>query len=864
MDTKEIQNENTAEPSSVIHRRKRQHIERICPDIASARRRHREEAADTEEPKDSAPEEAVQDAEKEKAPAEETEQDVSAKTSGPEAQEKETTVKEEKESAAAVIREAAEKAAEQAEESDQQKEPERKKVRKEPAQRPAKKKPRKKHFIHVLLWLIGIATCLVIAAGIAGYLYYRSLLAGIPELDLNKRYEYSTASTLYDNKGNFIASYAGNENVQWVTMDEIPQTMRDAIVSIEDKRFYEHNGVDAKRLTGAVIGQITGNASYGASTITQQLIKNNYLSSEVTYKRKAQEIHLALELEKHLSKDEILEWYLNTVFFGNSDYGIKRAAYDYFGVSDLHQLTTRECAMLAGLVQSPNNYNPKLNTLNRKMDITNERTDTVLYAMYENGKLSEDEYNKALKERPVIRTESDRTKLYDYPIFVEYCIENVASELLEQEGREVTTENIEEEKRFLRNAGYEICMSMDKDMQDILQSAITNYTNYPKTWSGEQVEASAVIMDQHTGEVVAMVGGREEPTEPEGFNRATDSTQAVGSSIKPLSVYAPALETGDYPGTTVLDVQSPIEGWYNDDLTLGYPGGDCINGPITMRRALELSHNIPAARFLLEHVGLDRSYNFMIQEGFNPDHLSRTAAGIGLGATDVTTLEMTAGYACLANEGVYIEPHAYTLVKDRFGNVILNGKDEIDTHRVFSQSTSWLITDMMHSNMDEGLGRLAKLETVTSCGKTGTHEHQALSFGGYTHYYTSFLRISADTYATMSNSSSFYQASPLWKSYMDPIHEDKADVPILDVTAEQLGIKQYHVCTNTGMLAQDWCPSDMEYAAPSNAPTVVCDGVHSWGIEQYSDENGQYPGYWDDQGNWIGQGWWDTDGYHPQ
>ena len=724
------------------------------------------------------------------------------------------------------------------------------------------KKARKKRALPGKI-LIGLAVFVLLAAtacGFGGFMFYQSLLENMPPLDVSKREEYSMASKIYDRDGNFVAEYGTNENVEWANSDEIPQMLKDAFIAIEDERFYSHNGIDLKRLVGAVIGQLTGSSSYGASTITQQLIKNTHLSQEVTYTRKAQEIHLAMELEKVMSKDDILVWYMNTLYLGDSNYGVKVAAKDYFG-KELYELSLRECAILAGLAQSPNEYNPRLNLLKGDLSPTNRRISNVLYKMLETGKISEDQYEAAMKGHLVILRNSRRYELYDYPTYVEYAVENVAKKLLEAENTPINDETLTEKKQWLRSAGYTINTAFDRNIQDIAQDAITNFDRYPATVTGTEVEVSAVIMDQHTGEVVAMVGGRHEPDKPEGFNRATDSTQAVGSSIKPLSVYAPACETGDYPGTTVLDVQEGIEGYGEDN---SYPNGDHTGAAITMRKALELSHNIPAARFLLEHVGIDRSYDFMVKEGFAPENLAKTPAGLALGATDVTTLEMTGAYACLANGGEYIEPHAYRKVTDRFGNVILNAAEEIDRHRAFSKSTAWLVTDMMHSNMIEGYGVNARLDNVTSAGKTGTHEHQVISFGGYTPYYTSFLRISADDYVRMINSSSYYQSAPLWKAYMNPIHEGLEDREIQDFTKEDVGIEEYYVCSNSGMLAQSWCAGHKEYAAPNNKPTEYCDGhIYGSGEGDWSEWQQESSIDYNDP-EWYLKGWWDEEGnFHP-
>lgn len=729
-----------------------------------------------------------------------------------------------------------------------------KKVRKVEQTPEQKKKAKKKKIRTRVILTIVLAMILLVVGG--GF-YIRYNLRGVPELDLSKFGNYSKASTIYDSEGNYFMDYGSNENVDWVTADAIPQTMKDAIVSIEDKRFYQHHGVDIKRTLGAIWGQITHTASYGGSTITQQLIKNTFLTQEVTYKRKIQEIYLALQLEKRMSKEEILEWYLNTVYMGGSNYGIKNAAEDYFG-KDLDELTLREYACLAGIVQSPNNYNPRTGD----MDLCNARTDTVLYAMLDNGKITQEQYDAAIADTLVISEEGRTTQTsdtyYANAYFVDYAMKEIATKLLEASGKEVTDDSIAEMKQDFRNGGYSFYLTIDPDIQSEVQTAAAEYQNYPTAADGSEAQFSAVVIEQSTGEVKAIVGGREQADTAEGYNRATDSTQAVGSSIKPLSVYAPAIETGDYPGTVVDDMPYSIPGYGTNN---GWPSGDYTDGPITMRRALELSHNIPAARFMLEHVGIDKAYDFMVSEGFDANNLTKTAAGLALGATDVTTLEMAGAYATLANGGVYIQPHCYTKVLNRAGEEILND-GAIETHRVFSESTAWLTTDMMQTNMTEGLGVNARLSSVTSCGKTGTHEHQVISFGGYTHYYTSFMRISTDNYTSFTNSSSYYQAAPLWKAYMDPIHQNKnlPDAAIQNKTADELGIIQVRVCNQTGLLAgqscEDYGYAITEYATPDSAPTETCEG-HEVDASQY--------GYVDPEtGAWVDGGWWDESGnFHP-
>lgn len=733
-----------------------------------------------------------------------------------------------------------------------------------------KKKPKRNHVFSVVSALICIlAICVTIAS-----LYITYNLRGIPDLDLSKRINYSQASELYDQDGNYLMSYGTAENIDWVSIDDTPENLQNAFIAIEDKRFYSHHGIDIKRTAGAIWGQLTGTASYGGSTITQQLIKNQFLSNERTYKRKIQEWALALQIERKLSKKEILEWYMNTCFMGGNTYGIGRAAQAFFGKS-VSDLTLRECAAIAGTVQAPNLYSPRESWRNGDMSACNERTDTVLYAMHDQGMITDAEFKNALNESLTINEAyTDPVSVqygdtyYDNAYFIDYALKQTAQKMAEADypDTDITDEILNEETEKLKNGGYKIYLTIDTDMQKTVQDIISSYRGYPSTKTGQPVEASAIVEDQHTGELKAIIGGRNKATTIGGFNRAIDSTQGVGSSIKPLSVYAPALELGDYPGSVVLDTAEKIEGY---DTEQGYPDGAKTGGPITMRRALELSHNTPAVRFLLQDVTIDKSAGFLEDMGFDPDHISKTASGLALGATDVTTLEMTAGYATLANGGMYIEPHAFTRIEDRNGNVVLDDS-MFESRRVFDESTAWLITDMLETNMTEGLGTRARLANVKSAAKTGTNEDKVVSLGGYTAYYTSFLRISMDDYTGMRNATAFANASPLWKSYMDAIHngdEFDPDKDIQDVTAEQLGIEQYYVCSNSGLLATDTCRNagyaHMEYATSGSAPTEYChEHTYSTTYNTCDEACALESGYWDMEGNWHGPGWWDENGYH--
>ena len=685
-----------------------------------------------------------------------------------------------------------------------------------------KKKKRRSLFVWFLfLLLIGGLT----AASIFAVRMYHDYLEGTPELDLSLLDQHSMVSEIYDRDGNLLTEYGTVENVRWVKLEDCPQRLLDAFICIEDERFYYHNGFDIKRLLSAVWGQLTKTSHHGASTITQQLIKNVYLTPEVSYKRKVQEIYLAYQLEQKLDKDQILEYYINKIYFGDLSYGVGAAAEDYFD-KDVKELTLRECAMIAGVTNSPTYYNPRF-AEDEEMSAANGRADTVLYTMYRNKKITEEEYEAALNE-PLVIAPRKYAELYDYPYFIEYAIDNVASKMILEDGNEVNDETLKEKKEEIKNGGYKIYTTIDTAIQDELDKDIANYTNYPVSRDGSETQVSAVIIDQHTGEVVAMCGGRELPEERESFNRATMSYQPTGSSFKPISVYAPCLEEGYSPATVVQDKKEKIIGY---GLTNGYPGGECYDRGVTMREALETSHNIPASRFLCEVLGIDNSMKYLLLNGFKEEDLSPTAAGLALGASCVTTLDMTAAYATLANSGVYIEPHGFLKVVDKDGNVVLDASDPdtIDTHRVFSDRTAYLIIDMMSTNMVRGLGVHARLSGMASAGKTGTHEDEIVDFGGCTPYYTSFIRMSTDNYTPFKNAWSYTQPTRLWKQYMTNIHNDKEleNKPILDHTAREFGLYTLTVCRECGKRPLEGSGSATAsdyFWEGSNVPTETCEG----------------------------------------
>lgn len=669
-----------------------------------------------------------------------------------------------------------------------------------------------------------------------------------PSLDVAQLTISDYTSYLYDMNGNLISSIADVEYRDWADIETIPDMLKNAFIAVEDVRFYKHSGVDFKRLFSAAL-EILGNSnSSGGSTITQQLIKNKVLGSQRNYKRKIQEAYLALELETIVDKDTILEAYLNDVDLGESNYGVKSGAKDYFG-KELSELTVRECAMLAGLTQAPYRYDPRKNMYQRdKMEVTDERTNQVLSRMYQAGFITKEQYNNALTEQVNIIEVSQQKQMYDMAYFVEYAISDVVTHLLEQRGLSNTTANRNAVENELRTSGYHIYTTVDPTIQKTVQDTISTWENYPtladtsKSLMVETKEdgtvietvepqAAAVVMDYHTGELRAIIGGRNEPTVRKGLNRASQSYTEVGSSIKPLAVYGPALDLGYSPGSITYNMDGPINGWTTEK---GYPSGglDSRYGPVTFRRAIVSSLNVPAAHILMDDVTPAIAAQYLYELGATENKINVDGAGLALGTSGLTPIQMAAAYATIANEGVYQEPLSFTKVLDAEGNVILDADQVRDTHRVFQSSTAWMLVDMMTDAVKTGTGTKAKITDMTVAGKTGTNsDYASVYFAGMTPYYVSTLWIGHDypVNKLKKGSSGGNEAAPLWQAYMSKIHEGLEDKAIIEDDPTSLGLVKRTVCSVSGLLATDACKNDEEHKPVTEwfladkAPTEYCD-----------------------------------------
>ena len=651
-----------------------------------------------------------------------------------------------------------------------------------------------------------------------------------PMLEVSQLTRSDRTSYLYDMNGNEITNLTSMEYRDWADFNEIPDILKNAFISIEDVRFYKHQGVDFKRVFSAAL-EILGNSnSSGGSTITQQLIKNKILGSQRAYKRKMQEAYLAIQLEKVVEKDQILEAYLNDIYMGGSNYGVKAAAKDYFG-KELSELTIRECALLAGLTQSPYYYNPRQNMYYREGTPyyrTVNRTNTVLERMYENGYITRDQYLAALEEQENILPVSKNAKMYDMAYFVEYAMSDVISHWMAQDGALDTAANRTYYENMLRTGGYKIYTTVDPTIQNTVQETLSTWNGYPEladsgaatlteeisetiTIQTVEPQAAAVVMDQANGYLRAIIGGRDEPLIRKGLNRASQSYTEVGSCIKPLAVYGPALDRGMSPASVVINAEGTIAGWGTEK---GYPGGGLTSsrtyGFVTLRTGLAQSLNVVAARVLMESVGIGTAAAYMERLGIPASQLNLDGPGLALGTSGITPIQMCAAYAAIANNGYYWEPISFTRVEDENGNVVLDA-DVIRSRaaRVYDQSsTAYQLVDILTDAVKSGTGKLAKIDGFTVAGKTGTNsKYSSVYFAGMTCDYTAVVYIGHDMPSNKlkTGSTGGDYAAALWQAFMAKVMQGHTDRPIINENTTMLGMVQRTVCPVSGKLASTGC-----------------------------------------------------------
>lgn len=709
-----------------------------------------------------------------------------------------------------------------------------------------------------LSFIIALCVGLALLGAVIGIA--KAFVDTAPTLDLAALDAQDKTSFIYDSEGNLITDYKGTEDRIMVSIDEIPEMLQNAFIAVEDARFYEHNGVDVKRIVGALVANFTSGSTQGGSTITQQLIKQTVLSSEQSYKRKLQEAYLAMELETRYTKKQILESYLNTIFLGGSYYGVRVAAYGYFG-KELDQLTLRECAMLAGLTRSPNYYNPRSNFYTRNTegsntpDITNNRTDYVLRQMRENGLITAQQYNAALDRSTasVLEKSPASTDMYAYPHYVEYAISDVVDTFLDLNGLEDTSANRYAMENKLRTGGYSVYLCLDTEIQEIVEDTLANWSDYPRlrdpsdkvyqsrnadgTYTEiEQPQAAACVFDYRTGELKAIVGGRYKPTTRKTLNRASGMTMPVGSSIKPLTVYAPAIDLGASPASIAYNMPVPISGWKDSSGKDSWPknyGGGGYKGPQSFRSALRNSYNTAAAQILMTYVGVSRSVEYLHLMGIPDKNINADPFGLALGSSGITPVQMAVAFGTIANKGVYQQPLSFSRIVDSNGNVVVDMHHQQDRHQVFKPSTAYLVVDMLKEAVQSGTGTKAKISSQVVAGKTGTNsDSKGVFFAGMTGWYSASVWIGHDNYKALSSKATGGNAAaPLWQSFMEKIHKAKNldSREIIDGTPSDYNLVRVTTCGVSGQLATDACYNDVngyktitDYWSADSVPTAYC------------------------------------------
>lgn len=629
-----------------------------------------------------------------------------------------------------------------------------------------------KKILTVVLSLILIISILGVFAG--GIAFYNEKLGFLDKFNIAD-FTLDRNSFIYytDKDGNEVeySQIQGNVNRIWANYDDISDYVVKAIVAIEDERFYQHHGFDFKRLVAATFNYVVkGDKSFGGSTITQQWVKNVTGDKKATPARKIREIIRAIKVEDELSKQEILELYLNTIYLGEGCYGIQAASHVYFD-KPASELNLPESACIAGITQNPAEYDPLINPEKNK-----EKQETVLKKMLELGDITEDEYNEAIDFELQFSQGNNDDDSFDR--ISSYYEEAVINEVLE----DLQTEKGYNENyaaKLVYSGGLKIYSTLDPDIQKAIDDVYTNDDNFSSSsYYDEQPQSSIVIMDPYNGEIKGLYGGRGEKTANLTLNRATQTLRQPGSSIKPIAVYGPAVEEGIVgPSTNVNDKKITINGWTPHNWDNRY------HGSMTIKYALAQSYNIPAV-LTLQNLGINKSFEYMTKklhfstlvdsrESTGGIQTDKTLPSLALGGlTDgVTVKEMCAAYCTFANDGIYTTPHTYTKVLDHDGNVLLEKK--INTNAAFSKETASVMTSMLRSVVTSGTGTAAGLYCgIPAAGKTGTSEHtNDLWFCGYTPYYCGAVWYGFDEPKDLSGFTSGAISANLWRKVMDTIHD---------------------------------------------------------------------------------------------
>jgi len=674
----------------------------------------------------------------------------------------------------------------------------------------------------VTLILIGVITgCIVVTAMVIYVMNFMEVDNGINLDSINQ----SMTTILYaeDTDGKMVEVYrlSGEERRIEVDISDIPQHVQDAFVATEDKRFMDHEGVDWFRTVSVTVKALLKGANQGGSTITQQLVKNATKDDEFTPIRKLREIFRALELERNYTKSEILESYLNIIFLGGRNYGVEAASQAYFGCH-VWELTVPQAASLAGMTRSPNNWRPDTNP-----DKNKDRRNYSLKCMYDQGYITKEEYKQYIEEPVIVSDDTDipeqesavKEGISSY--FVDAVIEDILVDFSEKYGwsREYAYDR-------LKNGGYRIYTTENIKLQNIVENNFADWKtfSYAQLSAERNPQAAFVLMD-YNGRVLALVGGKGEKVESRAFNRATMAKRPPGSSMKPLAVYAPALEYDLINWSTVL-VDGPatvIEGkeWPSNYENEYY-------GDTTIVEAIRKSRNTIPVK-LIDQLTPERSVSFLEKKfGITTLVTSGRQNDFGLSLaigsmTDGLLLrELTAAYAPFGNGGNYFKPITYTRIEDANGNIIIDNSSK--KTRALSEDTASVMNRLLYEvvNGEGGTGKEAKLGSMPVIGKTGTtQDYYDLTFVGLTPYYIGGVWTGYDTPKSLPYRS-IYDPDTIWKNVMVDIHKD---LPVKDFTLSE-NIVSLEYCKDSGLLKGTNCTNVATGYYKNNAKPEVCNGYH--------------------------------------
>lgn len=692
----------------------------------------------------------------------------------------------------------------------------------------------------ITLLMIFLFSC-VAGAGVG-----LAMIKAAPPLNVDKVLNPSEPSVIYDDKDQLVDTVISDTYRTIVSYEEVPNNLKNAFISIEDERFFNHKGIDYKRIFGAffrnVSNKLKGNSALqGASTITQQLIRNTLLSQEVKIKRKVQEMYLSLQLEKKVSKEQILEAYMNTIPLGGSAYGVEAASKQYFSKS-VKDLNLIESAFIAGLPQSPSTfYNAAMSQNNTERYIN--RTKLVLGKMYEHNYISKEDYDKSIsyinENKIPLKTSNISISRLNYEWFSREIIKQVKKDLMDKYKISST-----EADKTIMYGGLKIYGTMDKSLQDFSQNTLDNLDGIlginSKDYNGIiQPEASVSIVDYKTGNVKVLIGGRGKQP-PLSFNRATEFYRAPGSTIKPLTVYGPAIDTKSSTAATSYD-DAPVP----EDIGRLYPNGgkpynpknspNIYEGKMTLREALMKSKNVVSVR--IEHelglkTGAEYGKKFGLTIDDSTDSTSISALSLGqlsakTGVSGTNTLGMASAYGVFGNKGALSKPVVYKKVVDRTGKVLLENK--YSSSKVMSPEAAYILYDLLKGPVSYepgATGSKANFGPMTR-GKTGTSNMSAdLWFCGLSPYYSASVWIGKDDYSSFTNEFGRYigssDAALVWKIIMAEAHKNLEYKTI----PKPAGITEAYVCSKSGKIPSSSCPKSsvkLEFFIDGTVPGEICD-----------------------------------------